>query len=103
MRSGGFVSAVGPRAALLGNEDGRFEAWVYPLKIVRDLHVRFHIDGRVVEGEAVARNVITRPESSTIVYSEGAFQVRETLFVPIHEPGATITFEVKPSGPWKLR
>ena len=102
VRSGGFVSAVGPRAALLGNEDGRFEAWVYPLKIVRDLRVRFHIDGRVVEGEAVARNVITRPESSTIVYSEGAFQVRETLFVPIHEPGATITFEVNTERPLEI-
>ena len=75
--------------------NGRFEAWVYPLKILRDLHLRFHIDGRVVAGEAVARNVITRPESSTIVYSEGPFQVRETLFVPIHEPGATITFEIE--------
>jgi glycogen debranching enzyme len=99
VRSGGFVSAVGPRAALLGKEDGRFEAWVYPLKIVRDLRVRFHIDGRVVEGASVARNVITRPESSTIVYSEGAFQVRETLFVPIHEPGATIIFEVHTERP----
>ena len=99
VRSGGFVSAIGPRAALLGKEDGRFEAWVYPLKIVRDLHVRFHIDGRVVEGGAVARNVITRPESATIVYSEGAFQVRETLFVPIHEPGATIIFEVHTERP----
>ncbi len=99
VRSGGFVSAIGPRAALLGKEDGRFEAWVYPLKIVRDLRVRFHIDGRVVEGEAVARNVITRPESTTIVYSEGAFQVRETLFVPIHEPGATVIFEVQTERP----
>ena len=102
VHSGGFVSAVGPRAALLGNEEGRFEAWVYPLKIVRDLRVRFHIDGRVVEGETVARNVITRPESSTIVYSEGAFQVRETLFVPIHEPGATITFEVNTERPLEI-
>lgn len=98
-RSGGFVSAVGPRAALFGNEGGQFEAWVYPLKIARDLHLRFHIDGRVVEGETVARNVITRPESSTIVYSAGAFQVRETLFVPIREPGAIIRFEVNTERP----
>ena len=102
VRSGGFVSAVGTRAALLGKEEGRFEAWVYPLKIVRDLHVRFHIDGRVVEGESVARNVITRPESTTIVYSEGAFQVRETLFVPIHEPGAAIAFEVNTERPLEI-
>ena len=92
---GEFVSAVGSRAALLGTNQGRFEAWVYPLKILRDLHLRFHIDSRVLAAEMIARNVITRPESSTIVYSDASFQVRETLFVPVREPGAIISFEVR--------
>src|SRR5271170_1999577 len=38
-----FVSATGTRAALFGNEAGRLEAWVYPLKILRDFHLRFHL------------------------------------------------------------
>jgi hypothetical protein len=95
VRHGEFLSAVGTRAALLGNEQGEFEAWVYPLKILSGLHLRFHMDGRIVPGEAVARTVVTRPESSTIVYSDGPFQFRETLFVPIHETGAIITFDVQ--------
>lgn len=34
-----FVSATGTRAALFGNESGRFEAWVYPLKILSLIHI----------------------------------------------------------------
>jgi glycogen debranching enzyme len=101
-RAGAFVSAIGRRAALLGTDDGHFEAWVYPLKILRDLHLRFHVDGRIVPAEALARTVITRPESTTIIYSDGPFQVRETLFVPVHEPGAIITFDVQTERPVEI-
>jgi GH15 family glucan-1,4-alpha-glucosidase len=101
-RHGLFVSAVGRRAALLGTDDGQFEAWVYPLKILGDLHVRFHVDGRTVPAEPLAGTVITRPESTTIVYSDGPFQVRETLFVPIHEPGAIITFDIQTERPLEI-
>ena len=99
---GQFVSAVGRRSALLGNKEGQFEAWVYPLKILRGLHLRFHIDGRILAAEPLARTVITRPESSTIVFSDGSFQVRETLLVPVHEPGAMIAFEVHTERPLEL-
>ncbi len=36
-----FLSSVGQRAGLFGNEAGNFEAWVYPLKILRDFHLNF--------------------------------------------------------------
>jgi len=102
VRHGEFLSAVGTRAALLGNEEGEFEAWVYPLKILSGLHLRFHIDGQIVPAEAVARTVVTRPESSTIVYAQESFEVRETLFVPIHESGAVITFDVHTRRPLEI-
>src|SRR5438105_2902832 len=97
--AGQFVSAAGRRAALLGNKEGQFEAWIYPLKVLRGLHIRFHVDGRILAAEPLARTLITRPESSTFVYSDASFQVRETLFVPVHEPGAIITFEVQTKRP----
>ncbi len=89
-----FVSATGTRAAILGNEQGTLEAWVYPLKILSDFHLRFHVDGTPLPAETLARTLIVRPESTTIVYVGDGFSVRETLFVPVHEPGAIIAFEV---------
>ena len=89
-----FVSALGTRAGILGNEQGTLEAWVYPLKILSDFHLRFHVEGAVLPAETLARTLIVRPESTTIVYVSDAFSVRETLFVPVHEAGAIIALEV---------
>jgi len=97
-----FLSAVGTRAGLLGNESGRMEAWVYPLKILRDFHLRFDVGGRVLPAETLARTVIARPESSTIVYSGDTFTVRETFFVPVGEPGAIIILEVETEEPLEV-
>ena len=90
-----FLSSVGERAGLLGNEAGNFEAWVYPLKILRDFHLQFLVDGHVVPAEALARTLTVRPESSTILYAGDTFSVRETFFVPVHEPGAVIIIEIE--------
>jgi glycogen debranching enzyme len=97
-----FVSAVGTRAAIFGNEQGNLEAWVYPLKIVRNFHLLFHIAGATLPAEALARTLIVHPESSTIVYAADVFSVRETLFVPVHESGAIITLEVETAEPLEI-
>jgi glycogen debranching enzyme len=97
-----FLSAVGTRAGLLGDESGRMEAWVYPLKILRDFHLKFHVDGRVLPAESLARTLITRPESSTIVYAGDTFSVRETFFVLVREPGTLILFDVETESPLEI-
>ncbi len=94
-----FFSAVGMRAGLFGNESGRLEAWVYPLKVLREFHLRFLFDGASVPAESLVRRVIVRPESSTIIYASDTFSVRETLFVPVHEPGAIIFLDVEAEQP----
>src|SRR5882724_1490294 len=94
-----FLSATGQRASLLGNEAGRFEAWVYPLKILRDFHLRFHVRDREIPAEALARTLTVHPESSSILYASDTFTVRETLFVPVHEAGAIILIDVDTAEP----
>src|SRR6202171_5080893 len=94
-----FLCTVGTRAGLFGNEAGRMEAWVYPLKLLRDFRLQFETEGRILPAETLARTVITRPESSTIVYTGDTFSVRETLFVPVNEPGAIISLEVETEFP----
>src|SRR6266576_2804126 len=78
-----FLPVTGMRAALLGDESGRMEAWVYPLKILREFHLKFHTEGRVLPAEALARTITVRPESSTISYTGDTFAVQETFFVPV--------------------
>ena len=97
-----FVSATGTRAALFGNEAGRLEAWVYPLKILRDFHLRFHLRSLDIPAEALARTITVHPESTSILYASDTFKVRETLFVPVHEAGAIIQFEVDAAEPVEI-
>jgi len=78
------------------------EAWVYPLKIFRDLHLKFHVDGQTLAADSLARTLITRSESSTIVYTGDTFSVRETFFVPVKEPGAVILLEVETESPLEI-
>ena len=98
-----FLCAVGTRAGLFGDESGRMEAWVYPLKIVRNFHLKFEIEGRNVPAEALPRTVTARPESVTILYAGDTFAVRETFFVPVKEPGALILLDVETSQPLQVR
>jgi len=97
-----FVSAAGQQAGIFGNEGGHLEAWVYPLKLFRDFHLLFHLEGRVIPAELLVRSVTVRPEASTIVYSGDTFQVKETLFVPVGEPGAAIILEVETQEPLEI-
>ncbi len=97
-----FLPVTGTRAGLLGNETGRMEAWVYPLKIFREFHLKFLTEGRVLPAEALARTVTVRPESATILYAGDTFTVRETFFVPVREQGAVILLDVETEKPVEI-
>ena len=94
-----FLSATGQQAAFLGHEDGKMEAWVYPLKLLRDLHLIFHEAGRDVPAEALARSIEVTPEATTILFADDTFQVRETFFAPVKESGGVILIDVDTEQP----
>jgi len=97
-----FLSAVGTHGGIFGNESGNVEAWVYPLKLFRDFHLRFLTEGRALPAESLARTIIVRPEATTIVYAGDTYSVRETFFVPVNEPGAIISLEVETEKPLEI-
>ena len=97
-----FIDATGSRAALLGNESGRLDAWVYPLKILRNFHLIFHAEGHTLSADSLARTVIVRPESTTILYASDSFTVRETMVVPVDKPGALIYLDIHSADPMEV-
>jgi glycogen debranching enzyme len=102
IRTWEFLPVVGTRAGLFGNETGRFEAWVYPLKIFRDFHLTFHVGDRALPAESLARTLTVRPESASVLYAGDSFRVRETLCVPVNEPGAVILLEIETEQPLEV-
>jgi glycogen debranching enzyme len=97
-----FVSALGKRSGILGNERGIFEAWIYPVKILRDFHLKFRVDDEILPAETLARTLVVRPESTTVVYAGDDFSVREILFAPVDEAGVIIALQVDTIRPLEI-
>lgn len=93
------MDTVGPRAAVLGTESGTFEAWVYPLKLLRDFRLVFTLDGRKIPAESLARRVTARPGSFSLLYAADEFRVTETFVAPVDQPGILIRLEVNTRAP----
>ena len=102
IRTWEFLPVVGTRAGLFGNESGRFEAWVYPLKLFRDFHLIFHVGDRALPAESLARTLTVRPESASILYAGDSFRVRETLCVPVNEAGAVVLLDIETEQPLEV-
>jgi glycogen debranching enzyme len=99
-----FFDAAGRRAAILGSEDGRFESWVYPMKLFHDFRLTASIEGGDADIDLAnyAQRVEARPESFTIVYSHPQFTIREMIFTPIDEKGSILLFDVDSAKPLTL-
>lgn len=102
VRSWEFLCAVGQRSAIFGNESGTVEAWVYPLKLLRDFSLIFHTGDRDIPAATLARTVIVRPESTSLVYVGDTFRITETFVAPIHEPGLIVRLEIETENPLEI-
>jgi glycogen debranching enzyme len=96
-----YLEASGRRSAFLGREDGSFEAWAYPLKILHDFHLSFGIAAYAdpIPGASLASTVDIRPEAATVRYSHAAFTVDATWLVPLDQPGGLVLLDVTTTEP----
>ncbi len=93
-------SVVGERGAILGQQDGTFELWSLPVKVLRDVHLTAQLQdyGAVINLNDYASSMEVRPDHTTIVYSHAAITVRQHMFLPRNgSPGvgaAIVLFEI---------
>src|SRR5262249_10994356 len=94
------LSVVGPRGAILGQQDGSFEAWVFPWKIFSNLRITAEMEGYPVpiDVNEQAAVIEVRPDHTAITFSHANFTIREILFAPRNPPdgvGVLACFEVE--------
>ncbi len=91
-----YCESTGRKAAILGYEMGVFEVWVYPFKIVSELQFAVSIPDYqvVVNGTALAKRLIHRPEMATLVFSHDLFTLEWHLLTPLNKPGCIFLFDV---------
>ncbi len=96
-----FFDVTGRAAGVFGRQNGEFEAWIYPIKLLHNFRLEFQQQGDLepIRGEMLLRQVITRPESTTLVYVHPNFSVREIIWTPLNEPAVLLYFDVDSSKP----
>lgn len=92
---------VGRKFAILGDESGSFEAWAYPLKLLRNFEFSFFVrtSTRSVMGKDIVRNISVTPEVTTLTYTHQSFTMRAMYITPVAEPGAIILLDVDSTEP----
>ncbi len=93
-------SVTGPRGAILGQQNGNFELWLLPVKMLHDAHLTAVLEGydAPIELNDHSSSMEVRPDHTTITYAHAAITVRQHMFIPHGtEPGlaaAVVLFEV---------
>ncbi|MFO7979666.1 MAG: GH116 family glycosyl hydrolase [Candidatus Aminicenantes bacterium] len=92
---------VGRRFALLGEESGSFEAWAYPLKLVRSFELSFFTgtSTRPIHARDIVHRISVSPWATTLTYTYQSFTVKAVYVTPVKEPGALILLHIDSSVP----
>ncbi len=100
-------SVIGPRGTILGQQDGTFEAWIFPWKILSHMRITAEMKDYPVpiDVNEQAATVAVHPGHTTITFAHANFTVRETVFAPSDAPegaGALAFYEVEAVRPMTL-
>ncbi len=107
VQAGQPFTVAGPRGVLLGQQEGTFEAWILPVKLLSHFAIRAEVEGYSVpiDLNADAAEIDVHPDHTTITYSHIAFTVRQTMFAPeatADGTGAVVLFEIDGIRPMDL-
>jgi len=77
-------TVAGERGVLVGTQDGQFESWILPVKLISHLTIEVNVEGYSVPiaVNPQAANIEVRPDRTTITYSHIGFTIRQIMFSP---------------------
>ena len=92
---------VGRKFAVLADESGSFEAWAYPLKILRNFTFSFLVGSstRPILGKDIVRYITVTPEATKLTFTYQSFTIDATFITPVDEPGGIILLQVDSTHP----
>ena len=81
-------TVAGERGVLLGQQEGTFEAWILPVKLLSHLAITANVEGYTVpiDLNQDAAAIEVRPDRTTITYAHIAFTLRQIMFAPDSAP-----------------
>lgn len=84
-------TVAGEHGVLVGQQNGVFESWVLPVKLISHLVIEADVEGYGVpiDVNQQSAEIEVRPDRTTITYSHPAFTVRQIMFSPAGAPAGT--------------
>ncbi len=84
-------TVAGERGVLVGQQDGTFEAWLLPMKLLSHLTIEADVAGYTVpiDVNQQSAEIEVRPDRTAITYSHIGFTVRQIMFSPAEGPEGT--------------
>ncbi len=100
-----YIEASGRRAALLGREDGTFEAWVYPIKVLSGFRLSVYVDDSLEPTPLAPLTETTEvhPGHTTLIHVHPAFTIRQTWAASVDDGVLAVLLDIETSRPLKLR
>ena len=88
-------TVAGERGVLLGQQDGAFEAWLLPVKVLSHVTIEASVGGYSVpiDVNQQSAEIEVRPDRTVITYAHIAFTVRQIMFAPLDEQGFEQSFQ----------
>ena len=100
-------TVAGECGTFVGQQDGSFEAWVFPVKLLSHFHIEAELENYNVpiDVNEQSAEIEVAPDHTTIIYSHAAFTVREMLFAiqcDSNGAGVMALFQIDSVRPMKL-
>jgi glycogen debranching enzyme len=107
VQAGKPFTVAGVQGLVAGQQEGGFEAWVLPVKLLSNFSIRAEVDGYPVpiDLKSQAAEIEVFADHTTIVYSHIAFTVRQLMFAPDETEdgmGAVVLFQIDSVRPVEL-
>jgi glycogen debranching enzyme len=86
-------TVAGPHGALIGAQDGSFESWILPVKLISHFTIEANVEsyGVPIDVNQQTAQIEVRPDRTTITYTHPTFTVRQIMFSPANGPSALST------------
>jgi glycogen debranching enzyme len=77
-------TVAGEHGVIVGTQDGSFESWILPVKLLSHLTIEANLEGYTVPipVNPQSANIEVRPDHTTITYSHAGFTLRQIMFSP---------------------
>jgi hypothetical protein len=100
-------SVIGPHGALIGQQDGTMEAWIFPWKVFNQLHITAQMENYDVpiDVNQYASTIDVMPNATVLTWSHANFTIRQIMFAPGRAPegtGTVVFYQIEAIRPMTL-